>query len=69
MNESRPVRCELTMEETSVLTDLLKENLGKGSKDDDAINALLAHFQRASDQALEQASVRGPVNDDGEYEW
>ncbi len=68
MNESRPVRCELTMEETSTLTDLLKESLGKG-KNDDAINALLAQFQRASDQTLEQASVRGPVNDDGEYEW
>jgi len=68
MNESWPVRCEFTMEEISVLTDLLKENLGKG-KDDDAINALLARFQRAGDQALEQATVRGPVNDEGEYEW
>ena len=68
MDESRPVRCELTMEEVSMLTYLLKESLGKG-KNDEAINALLAQFQRAGDHALDQASVRGPVNDDGEYEW
>ncbi len=68
MNESRPVRCELTMEETGMLTDLLKESLGKG-KDDEMINALLAHVQRAADQTLEQGTVRGPANDDGEYEW
>lgn len=68
MNESRTVRCELTMEETSMLADLLKENLGKG-KNDDLINDVLAHLQRAGDQAVEQVTVRGPVNDDGEYEW
>ncbi len=68
MEESRLVRCEFTMEEISTLTDLLKENLGKGGNDE-SINALLARFQRASDQSLDQATVRGPVNDDGEYEW
>jgi hypothetical protein len=68
MNESRPVRCELTMEETSLLTDLLKENLGKG-KNDELINEVLASLQRAEDQTIEQVTVRGPVNDDGEYEW
>jgi hypothetical protein len=68
MDESRPVRCEFTMEEISTLTDLLKENLGKGGNDE-SINALLARFQRAGDHSLDQATVRGPVNDDGEYEW
>lgn len=68
MDELRPVRCELTMEEISLLADLLKQSLGKG-RDDDFANALLARLQRAEDLALEKASVRGPANDGAEYEW
>jgi len=68
MDESRPVRCALTMEEAGMLTDLLKENLGKG-KNEDLINAVLAQVQRAGDHTLDQATVRGPVNADGESEW
>jgi hypothetical protein len=68
MDESRTVRCEFTMEEASLLADLLKANLGKG-QDDEAVTALLARVQRAEDHALEQTSVRGPANDAAEYEW
>lgn len=68
MEEARPVRCELTVEEATLLTDLLKENLGKG-EDDDLTHALLARLKRAEEHALEQASVRGPSNDGAEYEW
>jgi len=68
MNESRPVRCELTVEEASLLTDLLKESQGKG-KDDELVTALIVRLQSAEDHALEQASVRGPANDGAEYEW
>ncbi len=68
MDEIRPVRCELTVEEASVLTDLLKENLGKG-KDDEQLNALLARLQHAEDHAVEGATVRGPANDGAEYDW
>ena len=68
MDELRPVRCTLTMEETTLLTDLLKQNLGTG-RDDDFLNALLARLQRAEDMALEKATVRGPANDGAEYEW
>ena len=68
MDESRTVRCEFTMEEASLLADLLKANLGKG-QDDEAVSALLARVQRAEDHALERTSVRGPANDAAEYEW
>jgi len=68
MDESRLVRCEFTLEEASLLADLLRERLGKG-EDDELINALLARLQRAEDQAVEHMTVRGPANDGAEYEW
>ena len=68
MDESRLVRCELTLDEASLLADLLRERLGKG-EDDELINALLARLQRAEDQAVEHMTVRGPANDAAEYEW
>lgn len=68
MDETRLVRYELTMEEASLLTDLLKEHLGN-AKDDEMTNALLARLQRAEDHAVNQMTVRGPANDGAEYEW
>lgn len=68
MDEVRSVRCELTVEEVSLLVDLLKASLGK-EQDDDLATALLARLQRAEDHSVEGASVRGPNNDGAEYEW
>ncbi len=68
MNDVRSVRCELAMEEVSLLADLVKEALGKG-KDDEALTAILAQLQTAQDHAVDGASMRGPANDNAEYEW
>jgi hypothetical protein len=68
MDESRLVRCELTLEEAGLLADLLRDQLGKG-EDDELVNGLLARLQRAEDQAVEHMTVRGPANDGAEYEW
>lgn len=69
MNEVRSVRCELTVDEASLLVDLLKESLGKGRDDADLATALLARLQHAEDHLVEGATVRGPANDGAEYEW
>lgn len=68
MDEGRPVRCALTMEEASLLSDLLRATLTTG-KDDEAITALMARLKTAEDNALDGASVRGPSTDAAEYEW
>lgn len=68
MDETRLVRYELTMEEASLLADLLKAHLGT-AKDDELATALLARLQRAEDHAVDQMTVRGPSNDGAEYEW
>jgi hypothetical protein len=68
MDESRLVRCELSMEEASLLAELLKAHLSTG-KDDDLANGLLARLQRAEDRAVDGTAIRGPANDGAEYEW
>ncbi len=68
MDDSRLVRYELTIEEAGLLVDLLKEHVGK-TKDDDVLHTLLARLQRAEDHAVNRMTVRGPANDEADYEW
>ncbi len=68
MTESRPVRCELTVEEADLLVEMLKKQLAMAA-DDELLSNLVSVVQTAQDHALERASVRGPSNDVAEYEW
>lgn len=68
MDESRPVRCDLTLDEASLLVDILKDYL-ESERDQDVVNTILARVQYAADQTVDTTNVRGPSGDTAEYEW